>query len=246
MVATVGLSVDLHGQTTSSGLPREGLVALWSAEANARDSAGRNHGKLSGDATFAAGKIGLAFRFDGKLIAGAPAPYPAARASSYPVYLGKGYAGAFVGLIDEALTARTDFGQVTIKLVHVRTMRFDPGKPGLAVVTMLAGTILRGRLVEQTVTADIAPGGPRVKVKTARIASIARSGALPPPEIREKVAKLIAQLGAESYKDREAAAKALLAMGKSIIPLLRPHLRSKDAEVCQRIEDILEQLGVTE
>ena len=55
-----------------------------------------------------------------------------------------------------------------------------------------------------------------------------------------------AQLGSESYRDREDAAKALVAMGRSIAPLLRPHLKSRDPEIRQRIQDILEKLGVKE
>lgn len=63
-----------HAQTTPAAtthpmvdyLPREGLVALWSAEGDARDSAGENHGKLKGGATFAPGKFGQAFKLDGQ------------------------------------------------------------------------------------------------------------------------------------------------------------------------------------
>lgn len=43
----------------------EGLVAQWSGEGNANDTVGRNHGTLEGGATFAPGKVGQAFRFDG-------------------------------------------------------------------------------------------------------------------------------------------------------------------------------------
>jgi len=61
--------------------------------------------------------------------------------------------------------------------------------------------------------------------------------------MRLKIEKLIAQLGAEGYKDREAAATALVGMGKGIIPLIKRHLSNKDPEIRQRIEDVLEQLG---
>jgi hypothetical protein len=60
---------------------------------------------------------------------------------------------------------------------------------------------------------------------------------------RVEIEKLIAQLGAESYEDRQAASKKLRELGKSISPLLRKHLTNSDPEVRQRIEDILEQLG---
>lgn len=47
-------------------MPRKGLVALWSAEGNARDSAGASHGRLKNGAGFAPGRVGLAFKLDGK------------------------------------------------------------------------------------------------------------------------------------------------------------------------------------
>ena len=61
------------------------------------------------------------------------------------------------------------------------------------------------------------------------------------PSVYAKAEKLIAQHASESYKDREAATKELLKMGKGTIPLLKKHLTSPDPEVRQRIEDILRQ-----
>lgn len=83
-------------------------------------------------------------------------------------------------------------------------------------------------------------GAGRNHVSPAHVAAITRPYALPGPETLEKVLKLIAQLGAESYADREAATKALAEMGKSIVPLLKKHLTSPDPEVRQRIGQILE------
>ena len=42
-----------------------GLVALWSGEGNGTDSVGGNNGALHGDVSFAPGKVGQAFVFDG-------------------------------------------------------------------------------------------------------------------------------------------------------------------------------------
>jgi hypothetical protein len=47
-----------------SHLP-SGLVALWSGEGDANDSAGGNNGELTGDATYEKGKVGRAFALDG-------------------------------------------------------------------------------------------------------------------------------------------------------------------------------------
>ncbi len=45
--------------------PPSGMVSWWRAENNANDSVGTNHGTLQNGATFATGKVGQAFSFDG-------------------------------------------------------------------------------------------------------------------------------------------------------------------------------------
>jgi uncharacterized protein (TIGR03067 family) len=42
-----------------------GLLARWSGEGNAKDSAGNHHGTIHGGVTFAPGKVGRAFKMDG-------------------------------------------------------------------------------------------------------------------------------------------------------------------------------------
>jgi len=57
-------SVKVWTMTGPGQLP-SGLVDLWSGEGNGNDSAGGNNGALSGNATYAEGKVGKAFYFDG-------------------------------------------------------------------------------------------------------------------------------------------------------------------------------------
>ena len=47
------------------GLHREGLVALWSGEGDARDSVGNNNGEILRGVNFVPGKAGQAFSLDG-------------------------------------------------------------------------------------------------------------------------------------------------------------------------------------
>ncbi len=47
-------------------IPREGLVALWLADGNGYDSAGKNHGTAQNGAAYGPGKFGKAFKLDGK------------------------------------------------------------------------------------------------------------------------------------------------------------------------------------
>lgn len=99
-----------------------------------------------------------------------------------------------------------------------------------------------GKVAFSTLMLSVKP--PQGQALAAKIASITQPDASPRTKAREKVERLVAQLGAESYKDHEAAQKALVKMGKSIVPLLKPYLKSPDPEIRQRIQDILEQLGV--
>ena len=82
-----------------------------------------------------------------------------------------------------------------------------------------------------------------MRIQLPQLASIARKQALPPPQVARRIEALIARLGAESYKDREAAARALSAMGPRIVHVLRKYLKDPDPEIRQRIEDILEKLN---
>jgi Concanavalin A-like lectin/glucanases superfamily len=61
-------------QWTTNNLPA-GLIAWWQAEGNFLDSAGANHLQADGNVTFASGRFGQAFQFDGVTNSAAgPAP----------------------------------------------------------------------------------------------------------------------------------------------------------------------------
>ena len=152
----------------------------------------------------------------------------------------------FGKIADQTLTIRTEFGDVKVRAASLVSMVFDPKKTGQVKAKTWNGATISGRLVAPAVTVVVGPDGPAVKVTAAQITSITSSSALPPPEVLKKAEQLVAQLGAESYVDREAAAKALVAMGKGIVGVLKTHLASSDPEIRQRIQDILEQLGVKE
>jgi hypothetical protein len=66
--------------------------------------------------------------------------------------------------------------------------------------------------------------------------------ALPPPT-PVKAELLIKQLGSNDYYEREAASKALRALGKPALPALRVACDSKDAEVRKRARRLVEDLA---
>ncbi len=146
----------------------------------------------------------------------------------------------------ETLALRTDLGQVKVYVGNLKTLTCDAKRPALVTITTWDGMTLRGQLAAPKLACRITPGGPRVSLNAAQVASVAQSAPLLRPEARRKAEKLIAQLGAESYADRQAATEELVKMGKGIAPLVKRHLGSPDAEVRQRIEQILEQVAPKE
>jgi uncharacterized protein YjbI with pentapeptide repeats len=57
-----------------------------------------------------------------------------------------------------------------------------------------------------------------------------------------KIERLIRQLGSDRFKEREAASKALDALGKPALPLLRKVQNNSDPEVRRRVADLLRSL----
>ena len=148
----------------------------------------------------------------------------------------------FGELTDEKFTLTTAYGKVDINVSQVKGIKFKSGAPDQTTVQMWNGSVIKGKLNVDEIGFAVTQGD-RWALPVTRITSITCPQAIPPKAMRLKIEKLIAQLGAESYKDREAAATALVSMGKGIIPLIKRHLSNKDPEIRQRIEDVLEQLG---
>jgi len=149
----------------------------------------------------------------------------------------------FGTLTTDKFKLTTDFGAVDVDPAQVKTIHFKPEDLGRIVVQTWKGSTLKGRLGRSQLGFQIAPKT-RLSIYAGQFVSITCPLPMPPKVVRGQVEKLVAQLGAESYKDREAATKALVEMGDSIAPLLKGHLKTSDPEVRQRLEDILEQLGV--
>jgi len=146
-------------------------------------------------------------------------------------------------LTDETFVLKTAYGDVNINVSQIKSITFKAGSPDQATVKKWDGNKMQGKLNVSEIGFAVTQGD-RWGLPIGKIVSITCPQAIPPKAMRVKIKKLIAQLGAEDYKDRQAASKALVGIGKGIISLLKPHLTSDDPEIRQRIEDVLEQLGV--
>ncbi len=139
---------------------------------------------------------------------------------------------------------KTGSGMLEVKPENIKTMVFSRSRLGWVVVQLWDSSTYRGQLQRKHLAVQMMPG-PTLNVYIGQLAGIIRPQALPPSKVLTSVEKYVAQLGAESYKDREAAKKALIKLGKGIIPLLKKYVRNGDPQVRQGIEDIIEQLGGT-
>jgi HEAT repeat protein len=64
-----------------------------------------------------------------------------------------------------------------------------------------------------------------------------------PEEFAKRVQGLIEKLGANTFQDREAATRELIAMGPTVAPLLARSRDHSDPEVRERVRLVLERLG---
>jgi hypothetical protein len=145
-------------------------------------------------------------------------------------------------LVENQFKLATDYGEMTVMPGSIRAIGFSQAQSGRAMVALWDGSVLRGQLDQGELEFQILPG-PKIKLPPGECVSITRTQALPPKQVREQVEKLVSRLGSETFKDRQEATDVLLKMGPTIVPLLRKYLDTKDPEVRQRVEDIIEKLG---
>ena len=148
-----------------------------------------------------------------------------------------------LGRLDvETIKVTTDYGPMELRPCNIRALAFSKTHLGRVVMHLWDNSTHRGQLQRKYLTVRIMPG-PSLKIHVGQLAGILRPQALPPEKVLKSVQRYVAQLGAESYKDREAAKKALIKLGKGIIPLLQKYMHNGDPQVRQSIEDIIEKLG---
>jgi len=148
----------------------------------------------------------------------------------------------FGRLADEKLDLVTEYGLITVQPSSLKAMSFSRTHLGRAAIQVWDGSVHRGQLKQAKLDFQITPGT-SLKISPSQFVSIVRKQALPPDEIQKLVEKLVAQLGAESYQDRQAASKGLIKLGPGVSPLLKKYVKHNDPEIRQRITEILEKLG---
>lgn len=152
--------------------------------------------------------------------------------------------GLFGRLVEKELNLDGPYGPITVQPPNLLSIEAIPAQQGWVRITMWNGTVLSGKLVQDSLTFQVDPG-PQIVLDPAEIVAIARPNAIPPEEVVRQVEALVARLAAESFQERDAAQKQLEDLGPSIAPLLQDHLGGKDPEVKRRLEEIIDSIGPT-
>ena len=84
----------------------------------------------------------------------------------------KGYANENGYIVNKAIDLRTEFGEVSPDAAGVKSIVVTPKAKPPAVMTMQSGAVHRGEFVDKQLSMSLSPGGPTIKVSTAKIASI--------------------------------------------------------------------------
>lgn len=107
------------------------------------------------------------------------------------------------------------------------------------VVKLREGSTIAGRLSVRTITVTTEFGALEIPVE--RIVGIV-PGLDRHPDVRQKIARLVQQLGSNTASERDAAQEALLSMGPTVRAALRQHAGDQDAERRSRVKSLLSDL----
>ena len=149
----------------------------------------------------------------------------------------------FGHLVDNDIEIASEFGKVKIKPSNIKAAVFSRRRVGFVTLQLWDGSQVQGMIGADPLAFQVIPG-PTLHINPLQFAVLRRNNALPPAQVVAEARRLVKQLGDDDYKVRKAATEKLMKMGKGISPILTEHLKTTDPEVRQRLEEIIENLGV--
>ncbi len=148
-----------------------------------------------------------------------------------------------VGTLSGRLKLDTTFDTIDIDGAQVRSMTRAPESAGLDVqVTLWDQTTVSGQLQQPQVTCTLRCGI-EVSVPVALIEQYSNPNPSASDAMVERIRSVAAELSAEDWQQRERAEAQLVAMGPSVVSVLREMAPTQPPEAQQRIDSILKQLG---
>jgi hypothetical protein len=145
------------------------------------------------------------------------------------------------GMLDGQMKLTTAFDTITINAPEVRGIT-RVGDGGMDVqITLWDNTALSGQLHEAHL-ALVLGSGLRVSLPVSLLQEYANPEPRPAREIVQRVLKIVEQLSAEDWQQRERAEAQLVSMGQGVAGLLREVQSNQNAEAAQRIDSVLREL----
>ncbi|HEY7086677.1 MAG TPA: hypothetical protein VH518_01230, partial [Tepidisphaeraceae bacterium] len=146
-----------------------------------------------------------------------------------------------VGELEGQLQLDTLFDTISINAAELRALQHAPDA-GLDVqVVLWDQSTLSGQLRQPEVNCNL-KSGVAVKIPVALIDRYFNPMPHPSPAMITKIKSIVTDLSADDFKQRERAEQQLVAMGTSVMSVLKEMSSSQPPEAQQRIESILKQL----
>jgi hypothetical protein len=146
----------------------------------------------------------------------------------------------FVGTITGELKLDTAFDTLKIPASQVRSMSRVKESTGDVQVVLWDQTKLTGQLESHSLTCDVGDGI-KVNLPVPLVDTYAQPSPMPPDQMIDKIKAIIKKLSDDDWKTRDQAQADLVAMGQTVVPVLKKLRDDQGPEAQQRIDAILKQ-----
>jgi hypothetical protein len=135
----------------------------------------------------------------------------------------------------------TAFDTISLDAPEVKSVVRSKENPGDVSVTTWDGTVFSGQLQDQPLSCRTA-AGVELSIPAGLLETYTNPVAKVPQMMIDRVKTVAKQLGADGWKERDAAQDQLVKMGPSIVPTLQSLRADASPEAQQRIDTIIKQL----
>jgi hypothetical protein len=146
-----------------------------------------------------------------------------------------------VGLLDGQVQLQTTFDTIAIACDQIKHLTHVEGAPADVQITLWDDSVIQGQVPGARLVCRL-QSGPVVAVPTALVEQYTNPRPQPPPAIVDLVKRLVLELSAEDWRDRDRAQDQIRTIGPVAIKTLRDLRDAQPPEAQQRIDLLLPQL----
>ena len=145
-----------------------------------------------------------------------------------------------IGALAGELKLDTMFDTIKLPTSQVRGLTRIKDSNSDVQITLWDQTKLSGQLEEPALVCDVG-GGISMKIPVPLIDSYLQPSPMPSDAMLDKIKKTVDQLSADDWKVRDQAQADLVAMGQTVVPVIKKLRAQQGPEAQQRIDAILKQ-----